>query len=738
MNKNFYFSVVAIGVIAFTGGVLSQLHPSDLVPSRADTNHTLTLNSSSTPDSITSSYQNNVTGSVTTSLGHGVEMTFVNAKTLSGGFVELAPHGKIFNFGSTNNQLTGINGIAFTGSGSFVFKPAVTKGILAEMDSISVSAGAAAATIPNCDYFEIEAGDSGAAITTMSFSYSCDAAAYDTKLLNGTYTGVGDDSYTYKLVVNNGSATLSSLDKPSNISLSGTAALSSKTAATFSFTNLTVNMTYDGHALTFVSKSGSNAGACPQVDLNRVYTLENFESYSATGQGYTNSTTKYQTTGLRAHYYADFSSTGTGEIGGSGWPVMTSTDNTNYNSSKGHNGSKVGIFKFSNGSNMRYFSMNELYGVSSIAGKGTTLSVWVRGAYTNTNFNTNYSKDVPMRAYAFYGTPLNPSNQTTVREAFDFTVCSGSEWQHFEFTLTAGRTYYGFGFNSSQSTGANVYIPIDDVQIYTASPYAEYSVYPEGTFSCNVSVLSYSWTLILAIGNRSNGLVNVRFSNTDASATSISFNNSTNLVTITTTGSYSSYTYGKITGTYDPANNRITGVGCDGSIKSYVSNNGSLIATRPTTSSTVYYNDCDGTTTQLQSTFKRRYNNGSWQVDTSNTDRITSNTAQFVSGTNSVKRRGWADGPVAFNLNSDWSSAKTLESIQYWVYNPSSSDITLRMWGYTAKNFGSNFETGSITATANGWTYVAMGFTSAKIYNFQIADFGNTGVNISIDNIYLY
>lgn len=126
---------------------------------------------------------------------------------------------------------------------------------------------------------------------------------------------------------------------------------------------------------------------------------------------------------------------------------------------------------------------------------------------------------------------------------------------------------------------------------------------------------------------------------------------------------------------------------------------------------------------------------GSWQVDNSNADRITSNTTQFVTGTGSLKRRGYSSGAVALNFNSDWSGGKTVANVQFWVYNPSNSDITLRMWGYKATNFGSNFETGSVTAKANQWTFVAMGFTSAKIYNFQIADFNNTGQYLSFDDL---
>ena len=829
-------ALIACGVVfsAFTGVVISQAVKgnalSSFAPVLADPTDpsTMTLNSSNKPAGLTASYQNKFAGAVHTDLGNEVEMSFVNAKSSNGNFVQLAPHGKIFNFGSTNDPVTGVNGVSFTGSGSFLFKPAVTKGILADVAPISVTAGAAAVEVPACDYFEIEAGDSGATITSLQFSYSCDVNAYDIKLLNGTYTGIGDNSFTYKLVINNGSATVDSLDKESNNDhLVGTASMTSKTNVQLSFTGINYVMTYDGHALNFVSKSGDYAAAVPEISFNRVYNVEDFESYTATGTGYVSADAKYTTTGLRSAYYADYyTGSSSGEIGGSGWPIMTSTDNTNYNSQKGHNSSKVGIFKFSNGTSMRYISMNELYGVNSLIGKGTTLSFWARGAYTNANFNTNHGSSTPMKLYAFFGTPLTPATQETSRDTFEFTVQSGSEWQHFEFPLTEGKQYYGFGIYAKQSSGSTQYVPFDDIQIYTASPYAEYTApvaatgvsvsptnlelttghnsqltatvapndatnkavtwssnntnvatvdnqgnvhavaagnatitvttddggftatcavtvadpvtyYPEGTFKGTASVAGSDHTIVIAIGNAENGLVGVRLDNQDAVATAISYNPANNTGTIATTGSYSSYTYGDISFTYDFANDRLTNIACGGSIKSYVSNNGSITATKPST-----YYDCDGTTSQLQSTFKRRYMSGSWQVDTGNADRITSNTEQFVSGTGSVKRRGYSGGAVALNFQNDFSPTKSVKNIQFWVYNPSDSNITLRMWVYKAANFGSNAETGSVTAKAGQWTYVAMGFGdqvgSSPIYNFQIADFNNTGIYLSFDNIVLF
>ena len=796
---------------------------------------TLTLGSSDTPSEVTGSYQNSVSGTVKTSLENDVDLTFVNAKKVDGKFVQLANHGRIYNYHSSNaNKLTGINGVSFTGEGSFVFKPAVAKGLLADVAPISVSAGGAKVAVPTCDYFEIEAGDSGAVIENLEFSYSCDANAYDVKLLNGTYTGIGTDSNTWKVVINNGAVTVSSLDKASNMSLTGTATMSSKTAVQIAFNeyDITVNYTYNGHSLAYATKSGAQSAYYPDVSGDRVYTLENFESYSASGQGYTSSSAKYTTTGLRSQFYADYyTGSNTSEIGGSGWQLMTSTDNTNYNSSKGHNGSKVGIFKLSNGTGMRYISMNELYGVQRLAGKGQTLSFWARGAYTNASFNTDHASGTSLSFYLYYATPLTPSNQSTVRESFTADVAAGSTWQHFEFPLTAGRNYLGFGFYAKQSSGSNQYLPIDDIQIYSASPYAEYVApvavtgvsvspnnldlliggssvltatvspndatnktvswtssntnvatvdndgtvhavatgsatitattadggytstcavtvtaplthYPEGTFMAVVS----NYKLVIAIGNETNGLVAVRISTADAEATAITYNSGNDTFTITTTGSVGGYTVGNVTGTYDYNNDRLTNVNCSGQIGAAVSN---VTLTRPT--SGMFY-DMNESTANLQSKFKRRFNSGSWQVDSSNSDRIVSNTEHHVAGSSGLQVRPCGTGfdAYGFSLQNDLASTATVANIHFWVYNPCNYDITFRVWVYKSTGLSNNAEVGlgsADKAKANSWTYVSRGFTSAAIYNFNISVWKNNNntsasdqmtAKLVFDDLYFY
>ena len=844
MKKRIVLSTILFGV-TMTASLVVALVSTRAKKStfgRADVDdYTLTLDDSNAPGALDSVYQDSTEGYVETALGNELDLQFVNAKELDGGFAQLAPHGRIYNFESNNTAITGINGVSFSGSGSFVFKPGLSKGLLMDVAPLSVEAGVGTVAIPVCDYFEIEAGDIGANIESLELTYSCDPAAFSIKMLNGTYTGIGTDTYTWKVVIDNGSVSIASLDKAEpNYNFTGTATMTSRTNASIAFNeiDLTVNYSYDGYSLTYVSKSGAQAAAYPDVSGDRVFNVENFESYSASGQGYTNANTKYQTSGLRSQYYADYyTGSGSGAIGGSGWPIMTSTDNTNYTSTKGRNGNKAGIFKFSNGNSMRYITMNELYGVKRVIGKGTTLSFWARGAYTNTNFNVNHGSNTAMKFYAYFNSPLTPSTQQTYRETFDFTVKAGEEWQHFEMPLTEGRAYYGFGFYAQQSSGSAQYVPFDDIEIYKASPYATYVApvavtgvtvtpetltlkscataqltatiapaeatnknyswsssnesfatvtqdgvvtavapgtaditcttadggftdkcvvtvtaldYPEGTFAASVSLMGNGYDLVIAIGNATNNKVAVRISTSDVVPTGITYNSSTKAFSIPTTGKLAdTYTVGTITGTYDAENDRLINVNADGQISAAVSN---VTLTRPTNG---IYLPCEGSTSDLQGQFGRRYRSkgaSSWSNDTSNTDRIQSETSTLLSGNTSMSVRpcGNTYDAYGFVLKNDLGAAKTVKSIHFWVYNPCDYDISFRAYYYKGTGFSNNGQIGLTNAAdkakAHSWTYVSRGFTQSAIYNFILsvwtADQTEAGTSMSarlvFDDIYLY
>lgn len=500
-KKRLFTLLIATSALAVSGLTFALLREGPLtVKLFSDpTSYPTTLNSENRPAEMTASFQNNFAGDVKTGLGNDLNLSFTNARSSNGLFAELASHGKIYNFGEGNSEMRGLSGVTFDGQGTLQFKPVIkygTKGaaIYPEIAPISIAAGAGKVTVPKCDYFEIEAGEQGAGIQSLTFTYSCEAQGIlDIKMLNGSFTGIGEDDYTWKLTIQDGQVTIDRLDAETALSLTGTVEMLTKTRVKCTFVFMTMNvyyvMDYDGHSFTFVEKSDDMSGNVAKnvttiEHLYRVYNVEDFESYSETGNGYysDNATSKYLTSGLKAHYYGDtYKSGSSGEIGGNGWPVMDSTNfanNITLVANAGREGTKGGFFMGKYNTDCRYISMNELYGVKAMIGKGTKISFWTRGAYKVENSNyVNYSLDLPMKLYAYYTSPLTPSNQSSFRETFEFTCHHGNEWEKHVFDLNAdGRNYYGFGIYIKNTVGSNTpYIPFDDIEIYTVDPHAEYS-----------------------------------------------------------------------------------------------------------------------------------------------------------------------------------------------------------------------------------------------------------------------
>ena len=198
--------------------------------------------------------------------------------------------------------------------------------------------------------------------------------------------------------------------------------------------------------------------------------------------------------------------------------------------------------------------------------------------------------------------------------------------------------------------------------------------------------------------------------------------------------------YGVFSATYDEANGKLINAGIEGAAAAYLKNNNAI----ELVAAANYWN-CDGTTDELRAIFQRRYRaNGasSWTVDNNadHTDRIVSDTTNFIAGTGALSVRPYSGSgnAVGLNLVNDFDEAKTVKNIGFWVYNSSANDISLRTWVYTAKGLTSAKEIGGLTAKANGWTYCRMGFDYGAIYNFNVSNWNGSANALVFDNIVLF
>ena len=816
------FSLLSFAAIATTALIVTAVHGFQVAGNVAtpDPGYSIVLDDTNAPFSLDSNYaRESDPETVFESGDYTLNIKYRLAKYEDSGHVTLAPHGLLYNDidNSTHkNRITSLASIKVTYSSSASLS--VRTSIRNDGKEFSAPRAVASNTLVEFDdnpyYFILEAGDAEALIESVVLNYSCAAnSGYILSDLSGTYTGVGSDSSTYKLTLNGSTANISSLDKASNVSFDGTAEIvdGNKIQCTLPAVSGTYTSTIseDHSTLTFASKAGG-ASAFPEITFKKVYQVENFEGFSATGNGFGGSGRKesslYSMSGLRAAFHSDWYTTSTdytiSYFGDNGWRLMGSTDFLTYFGTKGHNSSKAAAFK-GNGNGLRYIQMKGAYGLPNIIGKGAYMSFWAK-AFSNADCSSVRTSDLTFKAYGFFEPTITKSNVTLIRTSNDVTIPGNSDWARYVVPLDASKEYYSYGFYLNPS--ATAYVLIDDIEIYTADPYAEYvapvavtdvtvspsvlaldvgqhstltatvepsnatnktvawttsddavatvssdgtvtavgagtatitattadggftdtcavtvtaplyAPYPEGTFMAVVG----SYKLVIAIGNETNGLVAVRISTADVTPTGITYDKNDGTFSITTTGSVGGYTVGTISGVYDYANDQLLHVNCSGQIGSAVSD---VTLTRPANLLT-----CDANTATLQATFGRRYRSkgaSSWSNDTSNTDRIQSETTNVLSGAGSMSVRpcGNSFDAYGFVLKSDLASPQTVGSLHFWVYNPCDYDITFRGYYYKGTSFGSNGQIGfaeADKAKAHSWTYVSRGFTSSAIYNFTI------------------
>ena len=744
--------LLPIGVSALVASfVIAGLSTANLTQSKYKKSdgldhYTLELDGSNAPSTLTSSYQDSVSGTYTTGEGNSITLNFVKAKSVSGKHVDLASRGMIYNFASESGGISGITAMTVIYSGSTMSLRTSLANALpggASTENLYTISSGSRLELPSPRYFSLLAADGGNIITSISIEYTC-GLNESINRLDGEFTGTGNDGYRYSLVLSNGNVTFSSLDKNPSITATGTGALTGNSlecsfTSPSAYNGLVYSFTADAqsHALTYVSKSGTGNANVPEINLTRVYNVEDFENYSSRGNGWDTSSekaaSKYDVTGVRGEFICEYSGNGSsGPIGGSGWLLMGSTDYLSFNTTAGHNSSKCVAIK-GNTNTMRYIQASAYYGVPRILGKGNKLSFWSKGAFSNSGMSNASSYSTSLTLYAFYTQKVTSStfNQRTEK---NFIIANNNDWTEYTMDLDPNRTYYSFGLMTHNYDNANRYLAIDDVKIFSTSNNSNSNYAPSGNFHGTATRRNNQGTYPIFLSLSESHKASLILAGSEY-ATGYSFSEDT--ISITT--SNSSW-LGTFTAKYNKATNEVTEGTFSGSIKNNnstgITNNGSITFTE--LQHTWYCNE-DGA--DLQNTFKRRYqSNGVWQIDTVNDDRVVSISYASVSGGRAVRRRGYTSGAVGIVLQNDLATPLSVSNLLFWVYNPSNNDITFRTWIYktTELNDEQEIEGGSSVAKANSWTFIQIGFSKCNVYNFSLCDFTKSGVTLAYDNISLY
>ena len=221
-----------------------------------------------------------------------------------------------------------------------------------------------------------------------------------------------------------------------------------------------------GASWTYISCTGTLAPAMANAKFGELLVLDDFTSYSSTGVGYDKTHTIDQISGLRANYYCDyydqFNTDGVqSPVGGSNWWLMGSDNYLNYVSTGCFDSGSATLRSSTSYRNMRYMSI-ALAGEATPFAKGfKTMSFMVKGSET---------RDVKIKAYAYYGSSLTPATQLSNRTDMSsdwVTVAKDSGWTEYKITLNASRAYCGFCIILQAGTGSDAaFISIDNIVMY--------------------------------------------------------------------------------------------------------------------------------------------------------------------------------------------------------------------------------------------------------------------------------
>ena len=296
------------------------------------------------------------------------------------------------------------------------------------------------------------------------------------------YTGLLNDGHTVKVELGaNGAATATVVDMETPTQIPGNVAIDANKNMTFTSADNGATLVYKaalkngGQSMKFVEASGAMAQGVTGVDLNAVQVVDNFEQYTSDGKAYYQSSPADQRSGCRGAYYSEYytdSASDNSPWGGNKWNLLGGDGSQLKlkNDSNGHNGSKNYLcVKHSKSFAFRYMQWGLFDGTAEQNNfRGSKFSFWAKTNGLVNNFKVSlYSQSKPTNATKDQYVKYVQANPT---EAI-------GQWTHFECDINPNVAYYGYMIftEKNKDLSANEsWLYIDDVEVYTANPYATY------------------------------------------------------------------------------------------------------------------------------------------------------------------------------------------------------------------------------------------------------------------------
>ena len=223
----------------------------------------------------------------------------------------------------------------------------------------------------------------------------------------------------------------------------------------------------------------------------------------------------------------------------------------------------------------------------------------------------------------------------------------------------------------------------------------------------------------------------VQADGSDMSAVSYSYNKSTGALSINTSGTFSalSLSLGTISGVVNSNAGTISNISCNGSISSYITNNGSISCQES------FFDRCNyASNSASQAVWQRWYMSGSWQANSGSGEWTTSNSSYRLDNDYSMGLRIANNSyqKTRFTLKEDFNGGAgfTPKGISIWLYNPN-GDIynSFRIYVYKtpssisgdhavpSASYSEVYNTNNIGN--NEWRNIRLGLNSGTIYNIS-------------------
>ena len=255
------------------------------------------------------------------------------------------------------------------------------------------------------------------------------------------------------------------------------------------------------------------------------------------------------------------------------------------------------------------------------------------------------------------------------------------------------------------------------------------------TFSGNgiVNAAGTSLNSFFIITGESNESISVKVGNTDALATSYSYDKASHVLTIQTDGEYLGKKFGSITGTYNRDAGTYTNVTINGTINSYINNNGNI------TIADVWRDHCDYSTEAAANNVWQRWYGSSWTANSGNGGWTSPNKNYVLENEYSLGLRiaPKSNSRTRFTLKNDLNNGSGIAARGFlvWLYNPNGASLSnFRIFAYKVPSTMVNgyaspsgvsgeydqvISKGAEDLSEPGWFYIQIGYIGT-IYNISL------------------